>query len=282
MSFPYFDDKNFDIDNPLSLAVNLGVDVAPASFPDNPEVIKAIKAGTKGHLSAWDPVQQKEVWRVQYAGPWNGGVLSTAGNLVLQGSAAGFFNAYNAQTGEKLWEFPAQSGIVAPPIAFEVDGEQYISVSVGWGGIFPRMTGPMTQISAPNPINRSRLMTFKLGANEALPTANESLRSLPDLANLAFDETLAAQGHADYERYCAGCHGTGAVGGGVVPDLRYSPAITVQQGFSAIVGDGALTSRGMVGFKKELSPERIEAIRQFIIGRNKFAHTIGDTQRLSR
>lgn len=159
MAFPYFDDKEFDV---KQLAVNLGVDVLPASFPDDPKGIKAIKDATRGHLAAWNPVLQKEVWRVQHPGPWNGGVLSTAGNLVFQGSAAGFFKAYHAETGQELWSFPAQSGIVAPPMTFEIDGEQYISVSVGWGGIFALMTGPMTQISSTNPINRSRLLTFKL------------------------------------------------------------------------------------------------------------------------
>ena len=61
------------------------------------------KADVKGYLLAWDPVNQKEVWRANYLGPWNGGILTTAGNLVIQGNAAGFFSAYRADTGEKLW-----------------------------------------------------------------------------------------------------------------------------------------------------------------------------------
>ena len=61
------------------------------------------RADVKGYLVAWDPVNQKEVWRANYMGPWNGGILTTAGNLVIQGNAAGFFSAYRADTGEKLW-----------------------------------------------------------------------------------------------------------------------------------------------------------------------------------
>ena len=57
-----------------------------------------------GRLLAWDPVKQKEAWRAEYVAPWNGGTLTTAGNLVFQGTADGRFIAYNATTGEKLWE----------------------------------------------------------------------------------------------------------------------------------------------------------------------------------
>ena len=57
-----------------------------------------------GRLIAWDPVKQKEAWRQEHVSPWNGGTLTTAGNLVFQGTADGRFVAYNATTGEKLWE----------------------------------------------------------------------------------------------------------------------------------------------------------------------------------
>ena len=64
------------------------------------------KAPAFGRLLAWDPVKQKEAWRVEHVAPWNGGTLTTAGNLVFQGTADGRFVAYNATTGEKLWESP--------------------------------------------------------------------------------------------------------------------------------------------------------------------------------
>ncbi len=64
-----------------------------------------------------------------------------------------------------------------------------------------------------------------------------------------------------------------------MPDLRFSPTIASSEGFKTIVSDGALASRGMVGFSAEMSSKEVEALRQFIIGRNKFAHSIGDTQR---
>ena len=69
----------------------------------------------KAELLAWNPVTQQKAWSVSRPAPWNGGVLSTAGNLVFQGTATGKFSAYSADKGEKLWEVDAGNGIVAPP-----------------------------------------------------------------------------------------------------------------------------------------------------------------------
>ena len=182
MAFPFLGDDDM---SPKSLAVNIGLDTSVAAMPDDAAIIAKIKQGTSGRLLAWDPVSQKEVWRVEYPGPWNGGVLSTAGGLVFQGSATGYVNAYRADDGERLWQFPAQTGIVAPPISYAVGGEQYITVSAGWGGIFPLITGPLVADAAGGePINRSRLLTFKLGGTEELPPAVEQLRDMPDLSDL--------------------------------------------------------------------------------------------------
>ena len=66
--------------------------------------------GARGSLQAWDPVAQKQVWEVPLSEPWNPGTLTTAGNLVFQGTATGDLVAYNAQTGDELWRFPAGLG----------------------------------------------------------------------------------------------------------------------------------------------------------------------------
>jgi quinohemoprotein ethanol dehydrogenase len=89
-----------------------------------------------GRLIAWDPVKQKEAWKQEYVAPWNGGTLTTAGNLVFQGTADGRFIAYNATSGEKLWESPTGSGVVAAASTYMLDGKQYVSIAVGWGGVF--------------------------------------------------------------------------------------------------------------------------------------------------
>ncbi len=101
-----------------------------------------------GRLLAWDPVKQKEAWRAEYVAPWNGGTLTTAGNLVFQGTADGRFIAYNATTGEKLWESPTGTGVVAAASTYMIDGKQYVSVAVGWGGVFG-MAATRHRISKP-------------------------------------------------------------------------------------------------------------------------------------
>ena len=86
-----------------------------------------------GSLQAWDPVRQKQVWSVPLESGWNGGTLTTAGNLVFQGRADGKIVAHHARTGEVLWLFDAGLGISAPPIAYRVNGTQYVAVLVGRG-----------------------------------------------------------------------------------------------------------------------------------------------------
>lgn len=278
MAFPYLQQNEMKI---LSIGANLGVDTTVAEFPDDVEVVKAMKKATRGHLAAWDPVEQKEKWRVQYSGPLNGGVLSTAGNLVFQGNGEGFVNAYRASDGEKLWEYPAQTGVVAPPVSYSVNGEQYLTVLAGWGGIISLMTGPMT-FNAGEPINRSRILTFKLGGKARLPPADDTPREMPQLADGALNPELVREGFEHYDDFCTPCHGAGAVGGGSVPDLRYSAFLQQADLWARVVRDGLLSSRGMVSFAAELSKEESEAIRHYVMDRNRYAYSIGDTQRISR
>src|SRR5580700_11432070 len=155
-----------------NLAANYGLDPVAAGMPQDPNVKKAILGSIGGRLIAWDPIQQKEAWSIKRAEPWNGGVLSTAGNLVFEGTAIGNFDAYRADTGEKVWSASAQTGVMAGPIAYEVNGEQYIAVLAGWGGVFPLATGEVALKAGPIR-NVSRMLAFKLGGTAALPPLPE-------------------------------------------------------------------------------------------------------------
>ena len=88
-----------------------------------------------GELQAWDPATGKKVWHHDFPkSQLFGSVTATAGDLVLVGGTNDrMFRAYHAKTGEKLWEQKTNSGIVGMPIAYEVDGTQYIAVQSGWG-----------------------------------------------------------------------------------------------------------------------------------------------------
>jgi quinohemoprotein ethanol dehydrogenase len=202
-----------------------------------------------GSLLAWNPVRQKEAWRVVHKGPWNGGTLATAGNLVFQGTADGRFVAYAADSGKQLWEAPAGSGVIAAPITYSIDGEQYVSVMAGWGGIFALYGGDAAASNRVRSID-GRLLTFKLGGTATLPPPEPTpLRARAFTAPPTASKQTLAEGEVLFARNCMACHGAGAVGGGVIPDLRHiSPEI--KTGFRAIVRDGALHARGMPGFAR--------------------------------
>ena len=121
-------------------------------------IINAVPPTSKpfGRLLAWDPVAQKEVWRVEHVSPWNGGTLTTAGNLVFQGSADGRFVAYDAKTGKKVWETPTGTGVIAAPSTYLVDGKQYVSIAVGWGGAYGSVAAHQPRRSVPARCSRSR------------------------------------------------------------------------------------------------------------------------------
>jgi len=218
----------------------------------------------EGFLLAWDPAQQREAWRVKYKGPWNGGIVTTAGNIVAQGDAAGNFNIYRADNGQKLWSMFAQSGIIAAPSTFEVGGEQYIAVLSGWGGSYALSGGKAAALSG-NLRNVSRLLVFKLGGTAALPPLEpRSIVINPPPAPA--DAASIARGEPLYDQYCSACHGEHGVGGGVVADLRASNFLGMDF-FYNIVLDGALKDAGMASFSKALNRDNATDIRNFIIYR---------------
>ena len=107
--------------------------------------IKTLNDGPIGALRAIDPKTGKIAWEIPNNAPLWGGVMTTAGNLVFWGTPEGFLKAADAKTGKELWKFQTGSGIVAPPITWEQDGEQYISVVSGWGGAVPLWGGDVAK-----------------------------------------------------------------------------------------------------------------------------------------
>ncbi len=263
LEFPYIADKDFKRSD---LAVNLGIDLAAVALPDDQAIRDQVRKSLKGSLMAWDPVKQKEVWRVEHGGPWNGGTLSTAGNLVFQGNRNGELVAYDATNGDKLWSTKVHTGIIAAPISYTIDGEQYIAVMAGWGGIVPLLLGELSHNDDGPIANRSRVLVYKLGGTKKLPEPEPVTLTALDLPPQFGVESIQA-GASTYARYCSGCHGDTAVSGGVLPDLRHSVAITNQDVWEKIILEGALTQNGMVSFAKELSPQDSEAIRAYVVSR---------------
>ena len=261
-------DNGFKYQSPANfqekkLAANCEIDVVAAGMPQDPKAKQAILNSVDGKLVAWDPVRQKEAWEVKRPGPWNGGVLSTAGNLVFEGTASGHFEAYRANTGEKLWSFDAQTGVMAGPISYSVNGEQYVAVLAGWGGVFPLVAGEVAFKSG-HQRNISRVLVFKLEGKASLSTPPEVEPHPLDPPPATASAAVTKHGEQLFQRYCGACHGDVAVSGGVLPDLRYTRALKTDQWFR-IVLEGTNQSNGMVSFKKELTHADAAAIRSYVI-----------------
>jgi quinohemoprotein ethanol dehydrogenase len=192
--------------------------------------------------------------------------MVTAGNLVFQGRANGNFVAYDAKTGKMLWSAFLGSGISAPPITYEVDGTQYVSILVGWGGAGVGFAGgsASAKYGWAYRAQTRRLFTFALDGKANMPAFEPPAFPVPIVpTDFAIDDELADKGRGVYVEHCLMCHGAGGVSGGATPDLRASPVLLDPDAMKAIVLGGGRVPLGMPQFK-ELSDGDLEAIRHFI------------------
>ena len=220
------------------------------------------KPPSPGVLLAWDPLARRTRWQVNYGIVSNGGTLTTAGNLVFQGIGDGHLMAYAADHGEKLWQVDLGVGILAAPMTYMLDGKQYLSVLVGWGG--------MNGLVGPNYSGEykaeGRLWTFALdGERDFAPVLG---MPLPALTEIGFDDSpaLLKRGAEEYSVRCLLCHGIEAASSGVIADLRYASEGTFAI-FHEIVRKGAYTSMGMPNLGEFVSEEDAEAIKNYILSR---------------
>jgi quinohemoprotein ethanol dehydrogenase len=220
-------------------------------------------AHSKGWLAAWDPVRQREVWRVPSPQKGSGGVLVTAGNLVFEGTIGSTFAAYRADTGAKVWEIPVQNVPIAAPITYTIDGVQYVAVNAGWGGGLAHVErSNYSQLV----LGKPRLLVFKLGGSAKLPPMSAAMR-VPELVAPPKPTGTPAQvsrGEQLYGQHCALCHGVAARGG--VKDLRHMEPAT-HAAFLDIVLHGARERSGMASFADTLSQADAEAIHHYLISR---------------
>jgi PQQ-dependent dehydrogenase (methanol/ethanol family) len=246
------------------MGVNLGTvywDVNPDDYP----LPADYQPDNQGRLLAWDPVNQREAWRAPQPGSHNGGLLSTAGNLLFQGNADSEFVAYRATDGARLWTYDVQTGVIAPPITYEIDGEQYVALAAGWGSVSALILGEALNPDGDKQ-NISRVLAFKLGGTVELPPP-PPMRARAEPPAQFGNEDLVEEGRLHYGRNCGGCHGAKAVGGGVLPDLRWSPMLSSTESWRAVVIDGALAEKGMMSFAPNLNEAEAEALRAYVVSR---------------
>ncbi len=214
-------------------------------------------------LTAWDPIKQQKVWQKPLPPQWNPGTMTTAGNLVFEGRADGLFVAYDAISGDALWSVNVGSGISAPPVTYAIDGKQYISLLVGWGGA-GLISGTLSaQHGWKYKVHPRRLITFALDSKVPMPPSPPPAFAVPaDPPDFKIDDKLAARGKALYAQSCFLCHGGGVVSGGYAPDLRESPIVLSRDAFKEVVVNGAKLSTGMPVFR-HFTDEDVDSLMHY-------------------
>ena len=222
-------------------------------------------------LKAWNPVTQSEEWRVALNGTGNGGLLSTDGGLVFQGTASGHFVAYQADTGTKLLEIELGTSVMAAPMTYAVDGEQYVAVMASLGGV------PGVEFSPENAAaryqNRGRILSFKLdGGTVPLPPQRDPI-PVPPPPELVYTPEDVQRGEFFYQDVCSVCHGYLDGKQSLYPDLTALDT-SVHSILDDIVLGGILAPNGMASFADVLSNEDLESIRAFLVSiqRERFAN----------
>jgi PQQ-dependent dehydrogenase (methanol/ethanol family) len=242
---------------------NTGVDLNTNRDPKSWVAARAsMDALIYGELVAWDPVKKQRAWKVRHDKPSNGGTLSTDGDLVFQGTWEGTFAAYDAYNGDKLWQYKSDSAVLAGPVSYELDGDQYIAVAQGSGGTVMITVGDELQR---NKVNQNKLLVFKRGNfnNTQAHTENELTTIRPLGRPVNKDPEVIAYGESLYHNNCASCHGINALSNYVVPNLRYMSEQTHDE-FATIVLGGSRTHKGMIGFYETLSLEDVSAIHTYL------------------
>jgi quinohemoprotein ethanol dehydrogenase len=215
-------------------------------------------------LTAWNPVTQREVWAQPVSEGFEsmeGGVMSTAGNLVFQGTSKGELRIYAADNGKLLRSIATGTAMMAAPATYLVDGVQYVAVMAGFGG--DAMGSPLPPNSAPaHHDNAGRILVFRLGGSPEVPQGAERVISaLPVPPPAEGTPADIARGAELFGRQCGRCHG-----GGLLPDLtRMEGGVQELDLFKQIVLGGLLAAGGMERFDDALKPHDVEQIHAYLV-----------------
>lgn len=249
--------------NQVGFGTGNGWNLAIGTDPTKPmHYDTATKNFPRGMLIAWNPILRKKVWTIHQTADWNGGILATVTDLVFQGTAEGDFICYDGANGKILWQMNLGGGIIAPPMSYFIDGKQYISIAVGWGGGY----GMKKKFA---PLQTGKIFTFVLNGQAPMPTFKKATPlNIPDTKFVTTPAELA-KGETLYWKYCGTCHVVNEGGGGLAPDLAYSILAANNENILSIVHDGAYLPLGMPKFGDRLSKDEILSIQKYILTKAK-------------
>lgn len=270
--FGFADDGTFQYHPGLgnwNLAITSTQNAGPRDEPER----KLLAMRSQGSLLAWDPVGQKEAWRVNFGAIASAGTLVTGGNLVFQGTPDGQLVAYSADKGQQLWSWQGFDGIGAGPMTYLAAGEQYVAVLAGPGG---SITMHVPYFKNPRVAINGRILVFKLNGKAILPDNSKPV-SAAVVPSGQWPPDVVAKGETLYGN-CVFCHGFGLSTNNMMPDLRRSLVPSNRAAWEAIVLHGALEPRGMPNWGGKLSPEESEALRAFVASRARVLKLDEDTE----
>ncbi len=214
-----------------------------------------------GRLKAFDPLTGTVRWASDALPFLNAGTL-VVGDLVFQGAADGYLSAYDAASGQRLLHLFVGTGIMGAPMAYKIDGVQYVAVLAGFGG--PQGSAFPPEVPGHRYQNFERLIVLKLdGAPVPVPPPLDPVELQPLPKRIVADPATLARGQHLFIEYCQRCHLVGGAQGNY-PNL-WNMAPGTLDGFDAIVGDGALEYAGMASFADALNAGDRAAIKAFIV-----------------
>ena len=268
--FQSADPATFKINNPR--AYNTGtISASPAITALYAQPGALERGNIRSYIEAYDPVNQKVVWKIPNRVYGAAGTMVTASDILFSGNSDGEFAAYDAKTGRELWRTNTQAKVVAAPATYTIDGEQYVAILAGARGL------PDGQVqTVPTSANNSRILVYKLGAKAKLPTAAVSGSTTtvaaagptrgglnPPLLSGTNEQVIDGQG--TYNRVCSGCHGANVEADKTAPDLRMTPLLRDLKGWTDVVIGGARISNGMPSFKGTLDAHDAENVFHYVI-----------------
>ncbi len=262
----------------LQERMNTGVQVAfatqllapPETLPPDlrpvttPSYLKKVPSlDMHASLKAWDPIAHKVVWEHKYASFMDhGGVLSTAGGVVVQGGLDGKLRVFNDETGGVIQEIDTGTPLIAAPMTYLVNGIQYVAILAGSGGGGWNIWMPGNVAATRG--NDNRILAFRLdGGTTPMPPELGPVGPIPQPPAQAGSTADIAAGGALFARNCAGCHGN--ADRAAVPDLRRSGFIHDPAAFQTVVRGGSLEKAGMPSWDDLLSAPQVEQIRSDLI-----------------
>lgn len=215
----------------------------------------------QSRLVAWDPIRRRVAWSTGAGIFWRGGALSTGSGLTVEGDAAGYLSFYDSKDGRLVRKIFVGTAIMAAPMTYSIDGQQFIAVLAGMGGAL-NLEYPVGSVARDRD-NSERLLVFRLGGGAILlPTRSTPGPMQPAADKYRGTDVEAASGEKLFDAHCAACHGDQFTVGGY-PNLWNLPP-EVHQSFDQIVLAGAFQDAGMASFADVLSTRDAHAIHAWI------------------